>query len=72
MKVYKKEKKHIETSALLCAFALNGYSTEDIKKKLEINFKEPISKSDSFLIVDIMNSMCPEIDNKKIFENDFS
>tara|TARA_A100000164_G_scaffold318195_1_gene299161 strand:- start:294 stop:524 length:231 start_codon:yes stop_codon:yes gene_type:complete len=32
VKVYKKERKHIETSALLCALAINGNSLEDIKK----------------------------------------
>ena len=69
VKVYKKERKHIETSALLCALAINGYSLEDIKKNLETTFKKPISKSDKFLINDVMISMCPEFDNKKIFEN---
>ena len=69
VKVYKKERKHIETSALLCALAKNGYSLEDIKKNLEIHFKKPISKSDQFLLADVMNSMCPEFDNRKIFEN---
>ena len=69
VKSYKKERKHIETSALLCALAINGNSIEDIKKNLEINFKKPISKSDKFLINDVMSSMCPEIDNRKIFEN---
>ena len=68
VKVYKKERKHIETSALLCALAINGYSLEDIKKNLETTFKKPISKSDKFLINDVMNAMCPEIDNRKIFE----
>ena len=69
VKVYKKEKIHIETSALLCALARNGNSIEEIKKNLEINFKKPISKSNKFLINDVMNTMCPEIDNRKIFEN---
>ena len=69
VKVHKKERKHIETSALLCALAINGYSLEDIKKNLETTFKKPISKSDKFLINDVMNSMCPEFDNRKIFEN---
>ena len=69
VKVYKKERKHIETSALLCALALNGHSLEDMKKNLETTFKNPISKSDRFLINDVMSSMCPEFDNKKIFEN---
>ena len=69
VKVHKKEKKHIETSALLCALALNGNSFEEIRKTLEINFQKPISRSDHFLIVDIMDSMCPEFDNRKIFEN---
>ena len=69
VKVYKKKKKHIDTSALLCALALNGNSSEDLKKTLEINFQKPISRSDQFLIVDIMGSMCPEFDNRKIFEN---
>ena len=69
VKVYKKERKHIETSALLCALAINGYSLEDIKKNLETTFKKPISKSDKFLINDVMSSMCPEFDNRKIFEN---
>ena len=69
VKVHNKERKHIETSALLCALAINGNSIEDIKKNLEINFKKPISKSDKFLINDVMSSMCPEIDNRKIFEN---
>ena len=68
VRVYKKEKKHIETSALLCALFLNGYSLKEIKKNLEINFKNPISKSDKFLINDVMNAMCPEFDNRKIFE----
>ena len=68
VKVYKKERKHIETSALLCALAINGNSLEDIKKNLETTFKKPISKSDKFLINDVMNAMCPEIDNRKIFE----
>ena len=68
VKVYKKERKHIETSALLCALASNGNSLEDIRKTLEFNFKKPISRSDHFLIVDIMESMCPEFDNKKLFE----
>ena len=69
VKVYKKERKHIETSAFLCALAINGYSLEDIKKNLETTFKKPISKSDKFLINDVMNSMCPEFDSRKIFEN---
>ena len=69
VKTYKKETKHIETSALLCALAINGNSLEEIKKNLETTFKKPISKSDKFLINDVMNSMCPEFDNKKIFEN---
>ena len=68
VKVYKKERKHIETSAFLCALALSEYSTEEIKKHLEINFQNPISKSDHFIMVDIMSSMCPELDNRKIFE----
>ena len=34
VKVYKKEKKHIETSALLCALFINGYSLKEIKKNL--------------------------------------
>ena len=69
VKAYKKEKKHIETSALLCALAINGNSLEDIKINLETTFKKPISKSDKFLINDVMSSMCPEFDNRKIFEN---
>ena len=69
VKVYKKERKHIETSALLCALAKNGSSNEDIKKNLETTFKKPISESDKFLINYVMNTMCPEIDNRKIFEN---
>jgi hypothetical protein len=66
---YKKERKHIETAALLCALAINGNSVEDIKKNLETTFKKPISKSDKFLINDVMISLCPEFDNRKIFEN---
>ena len=69
VKNYKKEIKHIETSALLCALAINGNSLEDIKKNLETTFKKPISRSDKFLINDVMSSMCPEFDNRKIFEN---
>ena len=69
VKVYKKEKKHIETSALLCALSINGTSLDEIKRSLERNFKNPISKSDHFLLVDIMSSMCPEIDNKEILQN---
>ena len=69
VKVYKKERKHIETSALLCALAINGNSLEEIKKNLDNSFKNPISKSDKFLINDVMSSMCPEFDNRKIFEN---
>jgi len=69
VKVYKKERKHIETSALLCALARNGNSLEDIKINLETSFKKPISKSDHFLLKDIMSSMCPELDNRKIFED---
>ena len=69
VKVHKKERKHIATSALLCALAINGNSLEEIKKNLEIYFKKPISKSDKFLINDVMSSMCPEFDNRKIFEN---
>ena len=68
MKSYKKERKHIETSALLCSLAINGYSLEDIKKNLETTFKKPISKSDKLLINDVMRSMCPEFNNRKIFE----
>ena len=68
VKVYKKERKHIEISALLCALALNGKSVEDIRKTLEVNFQKPISRSDHFLIVDIMEAICPEFDNKKLFE----
>ena len=67
VKVHKKDRKHIETSALLCALARNGNSLEEIKKNLETNFQNPISKSDKFLINDIMINMCPEIDNKKLF-----
>ena len=69
VKVYKKERKHIETSALLCALARNGNPTEDIKKNLETTFKKPMSRSDKFLINEVMSSMCPEFDNRKIFEN---
>ena len=69
VKVYKKKRKHIETSALLCALAINGNSFEEIKNNLYANFKKPISKSDQFLLVDIMNSMCPEFNNKKILGN---
>ena len=69
VKVYKKERKHIETSALLCALAINGNSLEEIKKNLKTTFKKPISRSDKFLINDVMSSMCPEFDNRKIFEN---
>ena len=69
VKVYKKERKHIETSALLCALAINGKSLEDIKINLDTTFKKPISKSDIFLLNDVMSSMCPEFDNRKIFEN---
>ena len=54
---------------MLCALAINGNSLEDIKKNLETTFKKPISRSDKFLINDVMNTMCPEIDNRKIFEN---
>ena len=54
---------------MLCALAINGNSLEDIKKNLETTFKKPISKSDKFLINDVMSSMCPEFDNRKIFEN---
>ena len=67
--VHKKERKHIETSALLCALAINGNSLVEIKNNLEMYFKKPISKSDKFLINDVMSSMCPEFDNRKIFEN---
>ena len=69
VKTYKKERKHIETSALLCALARNGNPIEDIKKNLETTFKKPISRSDKFLINEVMSSMCPEFDNRKIFEN---
>ena len=69
VKVYKKERKHIESSALLCALAINGNPLKDIKKNLKPTFKNPISKSDQFLLVDTMSNMCPEIDNRKIFEN---
>ena len=69
VKAYKKERKHIETSALLCALAINGNTLEEIKNNLEMNYKIPISKSDKFLINDVMNAMCPEFDNRKIFEN---
>ena len=68
VKVHKKERKHIETSALLCALAINGNSLKEIKKNLETTFKKPISRSDKFLINDVMSSMCPEFDNRKIFE----
>ena len=72
VKVYKKERKHIETSAILCALALNGNSFEEIRKTLDSNFKEPISRADQFLLVDIMQSMCPEFDNKNYLEiNEF-
>ena len=69
VKTYKKERKHIETSALLCSLAINGNSLHNIKKNLETTLKKPISKSDKFLINDVMSSMCPEFDNRKIFEN---
>ena len=67
VKVYKKERKHIETSAMLCALALNGNSFEEIKKTLDSNFQKPITRGDQFLLVDIMQSMCPKFDNKKLF-----
>ena len=54
VKVYKKERKHIENSALLCALALNGNSVEEIRKTLDSNFQKPISRADQFLLVDIM------------------
>mgnify|MGYP005718145669 CR=1 FL=1 len=44
VKTYKKERKHIETSALLCALARNGNPIEDIKKTLETTFKKPMSR----------------------------
>ena len=69
VKVYKKERKHIENSALFCALALNGNSLEEIRKTLDSNFQKPISRADQFLLVDIMQSMCPEFDNKKLFED---
>ena len=69
VKTYKKEKKHIETSDLLCALARNGNPIEDTKKNLETTFKKPMSRSDKFLINEVMSSMCPEFDNRKIFEN---
>ncbi len=69
VKQYKKERKHIETSALLCALALDGYSIDDIKKNLEINFQNPISKSDKFLMSNLMSSICPEFENRNIFKN---
>ena len=69
VKVYKKERKHIENAALLCALALNGNSIEEIRKTLDSNFQKPISRADQFLLVDIMQSMCPEFDNKKLFED---
>ncbi len=69
VKVYKKEKKHIETSALLCALYLNGNSFEEIRKILEFNFQKPISSPDQFLLTDIMQSMCPEFEFKKLIEN---
>ena len=69
VKTYKKERKHIETSALLCALARNGNPIEDIKKNLDTTFKKPISRSDKFLINDVMIYMCPEFDNRKIFED---
>ena len=69
VKVYKKERKHIEISALLCSLALNGHSVEDIRKTLDSNFQKPISRADQFLLADIMQSMCPEFDNKKLFED---
>ena len=69
VKVYQKEKKHIEISAFLCALAINGSSLKELQKNLQLKFQNPISKSDKFLITDLMSSMCPEIDNKKIFEN---
>ena len=67
--VYIKEKKHLETSALLCALALSRYSLEELKKNLVINFPRPISKADKLFIVEIMDSMCPEINSREIFEN---
>ena len=67
VKTYKKERKHIETSALLCALTINGNSLEEIKKNLEASFEKRISKTDKFLINDVMSSMCPEFDNRKIF-----
>ncbi len=69
VKVYKKERKHIETAALLCSLSLNGKPVEKIRKALEINFQNPILRSDKFLLVDVMGSMCPELDHRKIFEN---
>ena len=69
VKVYEKERKHIETSALLCSLARNGKPLKDIKINLETTFKKPISKSDYFLLLDIMSTMCPEIENRIIFEN---
>ena len=64
-----KERKNIETSALLCSLARNGKPLEDINKNLETTFKKPIFKSDKFLINDVMSCMCPEFDNRKIFDN---
>ena len=67
--MHKKERKHLETSALLCSLALNGNSFGDIRKTLEVNFQKPISRSDHFLLVHIVESMCPEFDNKKLFDD---
>ena len=69
VKVHKIERKHIETSALLCALTRDGRSLDHIKKNLKTNFKKPITNSDKFLINDVMASMCPKLDNRKIFEN---
>ena len=69
VKTYKKDKKHIEISALLCALYQSNYEIKTIKEKLEIYYPKPISAKDKFLLSSIVNKMCPNSFLNKIFEN---
>ena len=66
--VHKREEKHIQIAALICALVETNADPAEIKKALFDRFQKPINKSDKFLIEDSMFRMCPSVDARKIID----
>ena len=66
--VHKREEKHIQIAALICALVETNSDAAEIKKALFDRFQKPINKSDKFLIEDSMFRMCPSVDARKIID----